>query len=202
MNCPICDKAGLPENALICSQCNSDLSGFNLIQKVATQKQLSEKKHLVLEQELKQNKTQKQLSEEKRLVLEQKLQKSKAQKRNILLLSSVVVLFLFAAFWFWNTKKDTSLLPIANGIQISKDSLVKVIAEKDVLITQTKNENERLRSGKNEIKYAVKKGDYLIKISRFFYGDAEHYLKIMEENNLQKNTPLLVGDTLTLNLQN
>jgi len=36
MNCPVCDKSGLPDytsNPTTCPQCNSDLSGFVLIEK-------------------------------------------------------------------------------------------------------------------------------------------------------------------------
>ena len=36
MNCPVCDKSGLPDftlNPTTCPQCNSDLSGFVVIEK-------------------------------------------------------------------------------------------------------------------------------------------------------------------------
>jgi nucleoid-associated protein YgaU len=180
MECPICDKAGLPENAMICPQCDSDLSGFILIQKVATQKQLSEKQRLELKQEL---------------------QKNKIQKRNVLLLSSAFILLLFCtSLWLWSDEKGTS--PLSPYEQFKTDSLVNLIEEKEALIYQTKEENEALKSQKGQLKYVVKEGDYLIKISRFFYGDEEHYLDIIQENNLQDNAALLVGDTLILNLQN
>ena len=36
MNCPVCDKSGLPDynvNSVVCPQCNSDLSGFVQLEK-------------------------------------------------------------------------------------------------------------------------------------------------------------------------
>ena len=46
--------------------------------------------------------------------------------------------------------------------------------------------------------YTVKAGDNLSKISKLFYGDANHYQKIAEANGLADPDKIRVGQTLTI----
>jgi hypothetical protein len=48
MNCPICQKAGISEDAQICPQCNSDLSQLSLLNKLENKIKLSAKRKFVL----------------------------------------------------------------------------------------------------------------------------------------------------------
>lgn len=181
MNCPICEKAGLPENAHTCPQCNSDLSGFLLLQKIGTKQQSLEKD---------------------KAVVTEKLQKNKVISRNTLIFSNVIFLFLIAfSLWFSSTKQ-AKLAQVAENRQKEKDSLKTLLAEKQELVAKTETENQVLKNQQKVFKYGVRKGDNLIKIARFFYGSAAKYREIMKENNLQEDAPLLTGDTLIIKLKN
>jgi uncharacterized membrane protein YvbJ len=53
MNCPVCDKSGLPDynlNSVVCPQCNSDLSGFVQLEKssIVYNKSVKRQKRLVV----------------------------------------------------------------------------------------------------------------------------------------------------------
>jgi outer membrane murein-binding lipoprotein Lpp len=181
MNCPICDKAGLPKNAITCPQCNSDLSGFLHIDKIAEQQ-----KHLEA------NNTQ----------LHSEVTQGKAKRRNIIVISSLLLVASFG-FMSWFSNANNKKLVDTSGSDNSKvDSLAAVIAQNEVRIKRFEDENQALKEQQNRIKYVVKKGDNLIKIARFFYNDEARYQDIMKENNMEENAPLFVGDTLTLNPKN
>jgi nucleoid-associated protein YgaU len=47
-------------------------------------------------------------------------------------------------------------------------------------------------------KYVVQAGDNLSKISKHFYGDANHYLKIAKANNLDNPDLIKVGQELVI----
>jgi nucleoid-associated protein YgaU len=181
MNCPICDKVGLAKDATFCPQCNSDLSGFIAIQKVATHQQNLEKEQTII-QEL--------------------LQKSKLQRRNLILWSSFLVLLTIGVFLGLNHSKSNNSfteLPVNQG---NTDSLQIIVIENQRLINTIKMENERLKSHTETLKYVVRKGDNLSKIARFFYNKETHYRKIMDDNNLRNNPTIAVGDSLIINLEN
>jgi hypothetical protein len=51
MNCPICDKAGLPDYRIeptICPQCNTDLKSYYLLQKVSKNNVLNRVKSIII----------------------------------------------------------------------------------------------------------------------------------------------------------
>lgn len=50
-NCPICNKAGLPDytkNSVICPQCNSDLKSFLLLHSISTHKKNTATPYLII----------------------------------------------------------------------------------------------------------------------------------------------------------
>lgn len=181
MNCPICDKAGLAEDAQFCPQCDSDLSGFVLIKKVATKQSA--------------------LYDNQKRITEQ-LQKSQTTKRNFIIVSLCgVLLITFFSFWFY-TQKTSAYKQKINLSKLEKDSLQKIVADKQATINKLEAEKQQLEKQETSIKYVVRKGDNLIKISRFFYGNDNQYREIMKDNNLQEsNYTLFAGDTLTIKLK-
>ena len=178
MNCPICEKAGLPENAPVCSQCNSDLSALYVVRDLTTQQQ-----NLVREKD----------------ALSEQLQKSERTTRQVGIISGVVILGLTAAGVLWSLpfKKATphTDAPIA---QATKDGLPQANPEKKPPMAAT----AETKTARVNFKYVVRKGDNLSKIAHFFYNNDLQYTKIMQDNQLQKNGVLLAGDTLTIQLKN
>lgn len=181
MNCPICDKAGLAEDAQFCPQCDSDLSGFVLVKKIATKQSA--------------------LNDNQKSITEQ-LQKSQTTKRNIIVVSLCGVL-LITSFGFWLYSKQTSAYnQELNLSKLERDSLQKIVTDKQETINKLETEKQQLEKQETSIKYVVRKGDNLIKISRLFYGNDNQYREIMKDNNLQEsNYTLFAGDTLTIKLK-
>ena len=180
MNCPICDKAGLSENATSCPQCESDLSGYILIEKIRTQQGELEERHQALSSEV---------------------VNEKVKKRNLVMLSSVLLLACLGFGAWLYTSQGTKIVD-DNHTKVLRDSFLAVIEEKDAQINSFENEKVNAKDEEIAIKYVIKKGDNLMKIARFFYNDEARYHDIVETNNLTANTPILIGDTLTLNLKN
>ena len=181
MNCPICDKAGLAEDAQFCPQCDSDLLGFVLVKKIATKQSA--------------------LNDSQKSITEQ-LQKSQTTKRNIIIvLLCGVLLITFFSFWFY-TEKTSAYKQELNLSKLEKDSLRKIVTDKQATINKLEAEKQQLEKQEAGIKYVVRKGDNLIKISRLFYGNDNQYREIMKDNNLQENNyTLFAGDTLTIKLK-
>lgn len=181
MNCPICDKAGLAEDAQFCPQCDSDLSGFVLVKKVATKQSA--------------------LNDNQKKITEQ-LQKSQTTKR-IIIVASLCGVLLITSFGFWlYSEKTSAYSQELNLAKSEKDSLQKIVTDKQATITKLEAEKQQLEKQETSIKYVVRKGDNLIKISRFFYGNDNQYREIMKDNNLQEsNYTLFAGDTLTIKLK-
>jgi hypothetical protein len=171
MNCPICDKAGLAEDAKFCPQCDSNLSGFVLLKKVTTKQDVLKN-------------TQKQVTEQ--------LHKSQTAKKRIIVVSLLgSVLLASCGFWLYSEKTSAY-----NQVIKEKDSLQNVVAEKQATINKLEIQNQE-----TSIKYVVRKGDNLIKISRIFYANGNQYREIIKDNNLQENHTLFAGDTLTIKLK-
>lgn len=181
MNCPICDKAGLSEDAQTCTQCDSDLTVFLLLNQMEISANI--------------------LRNSQKKATEQ-LQKSLTIKRSIIAVSLLVGLLLTSyGFWFYS-EKTTEYRQMMSLVQTEKDSLQKVVFENQALIHHINTQKQKLEKQKTNIKYVVRKWDNLIKISRFFYGNDNQYLEIMKDNNLQEgNFTLFVGDTLTIKLK-
>lgn len=179
MNCPICDKAGLSEDAASCPQCNSDLSGFLYIEKIAVQQNRLGEINTGLYDEVK---------------------KEKLKKRNVIILSSFFLIVLLGFMLWFFTSYDLTKVDIA--YKLKADSLSALVVQNEAEINRLVTKNQELKEKQNVIKYVVKKGDNLIKIARFFYHDASLYWEIMSENNIEENATLFVGDTLTLKLKN
>ncbi len=180
MNCPICDKAGLAEDAKFCPQCDSDLSGFVLVKKVTAK-----------QEELKS--TQKQVTEQ--------LHKSKTAKKRIIVVSLLGGILL-TSFGFWlYAEKISAYNQTINLIKTEKDSLQSIVTKKQTTINKLEIEKQQLEQQETGIKYVIRKGDNLIKISRLFYANDNQYREIMKDNNLQENYTLFAGDTLTIKLK-
>jgi len=166
MNCPVCEKAGIPnyiEKNVICPQCNSDLKSFKII-------------HQLREENVKNNK-----------------------KRKIpIILSLLGFSFLITSlFILFLSKSETKIdvLPITNNLS---DSLIKLKSLNNQLLIDINKSNDIQR---NEIKYILRKGDNLVKISEIFYNDPNKYEIIMEENKIINSNKLIIGDTLIINLK-
>jgi hypothetical protein len=181
MKCPICDKAGLAEDAKFCPQCDSDLSGFVVVKKIATEQST--------------------LNDNQKKITEQ-LQKSQITKRNIIIVSLCgVLLITFFGFWLYS-EKISAYNQVLNLAKSEKDSLQRVVTDKQVTINKLATEKKQLENQETSIKYIVRKGDNLIKISRLFYSNDNQYREIIKDNNLQEsNYTLFVGDTLTIKLK-
>lgn len=178
MNCPICDNVGLLESANFCPQCESDLSGYILLENI---------------------KNQQGRLEEEQEELSSKVLNEEARKRNLMILSSaLLIVCLGFMIWLYTLQSDKVL--VDNKAKILSDSLISVIEEKDSQIENLENENTNGRKENISVKYVVKRGDNLMKIARFFYNDKTRYKDIIEANNLIRKAPILIGDTLTINL--
>ena len=178
MNCPICDKAGLLESATSCPQCESDLSGYILLENIK-----NKQGKLEVEQE----------------ELSSKVLNEKARRRNLMILSSALsIVCLGFMIRLYTINSDKVLAD--NKAMVLSDSLIAVIEEKDTQIENLENENSNGNKENISVKYVVKRGDNLMKIARFFYNDKTRYKDIIEANNLIRKAPILIGDTLTINL--
>lgn len=163
-NCPVCNKAGLPDftkTVVKCPQCNSDLKAFMLLNTIAQP------------------------------------QKSKIGAFLIIGISlfSIVFFGLFLKSSF--EKKELVTQSI-----ILTDSINKILTEK-VYQKKANEENEKISATEKQeffIKYKVKKGDYLYKISEFFYNDGSKYLQIAVDNNLNEPYTLKVGQILIIKI--
>lgn len=56
-------------------------------------------------------------------------------------------------------------------------------------------------SSASRYKYAVKKGDNLYTIAKFFYGNGNLYPQIMRDNNLPEGASIQAGDSLIIDLK-
>jgi nucleoid-associated protein YgaU len=189
MNCPICNKPGLPDftsKPVICPQCNSDLKGFALLEQTIsihnkTVKKQKDKYTAILEQTN---------SAHKKTV--------KKQKYIYTLLLAIVVLG-FSVIVFFPSNTATELPPIVQN----NDSIIDVLEAK---LEVKELEINRLQSLLVEPKetsflYIVKSGDNLSKIALLFYNNWEMYKKIEEDNNLERGDLLFPSDTLLINLK-
>lgn len=177
MNCPICDKAGLAETTTTCPQCNSDLSGFSLIQNIAS-------KHKAL-------KANNQKTEEK-------LIKSKATTKRRTILGGIMLLLLLCSFaWLYLNKNEPSVA--TDNTSLENDSLKAEILKKEEQITLLKQNS--LIDDKKVVRYTIRKGDNLIKLARFYYNNEDDYKTIMNDNNIKESNKILIGDTLTIKLK-
>jgi len=178
MNCPVCKCNGLVENTIICPQCESDLSGYILLENIKNQQGKLEEGQKVLSSEV--------LNE-------------KAKKRNLTILSSALLIVCLGFMIRLYTIQSDKVIADNKAKNLS-DSLIAVIEEKDTQIENLENENTNGKKENISVKYVVKRGDNLMKIARFFYNDKTRYKDIIETNNLIRKAPILIGDTLTINL--
>lgn len=118
----------------------------------------------------------------------------KSMKTAPILLAAAALIFTAVAILFWRKPNEANMY----AINTATDSLKTVIA---AIKTDTKTETAATeKTASTPYIYVAKKGDNLARMAHYFYGDARAYSKILKDNNLPKNYLLLVGDTLTLNL--
>ncbi len=175
MNCPICKKAGLLEDASACPQCNSDLTGLQQVKKAAE--------------------AQENLATEKKALAEA-LAKSEGQNRYARMAAVAFLCTTACSFlWIFMAKKPANQTEITALNTENEPSKIQVNAASNTKKTEPNN-------AQNIFKYKVKKGDNLIKIARLFYGNGSLYSEIIKDNQLAENSTLLVGDTLIIKPKN
>jgi LysM repeat protein len=125
----------------------------------------------------------------------------KSNKKNYIIAGvSLIAIILLAMFIHTEFQKQE--MPNANSKQIvalkdSLNSLNKELAKNNEVING-KGTNE---SKVVTIHYTVKRGDYLYKIAKFFYGDGRKYNLIEKYNNLKQPRSLKVGQLLTIKIK-
>ncbi len=77
----------------------------------------------------------------------------------------------------------------------SKDRVWDAIKAADAAYADLKHE---ITVAQGDQTYTVKAGDNLSKISKLFYGDANHYMKIAQANGLDDPDKIRVGQELTI----
>jgi LysM domain len=171
MNCPICNKAGLGDTISVCPQCNSDLVGFQTLKRASSKHDETQKKVVEIEKEL---------------------QAKNAKNRQIMIFSTIAI-FGTLLYIFWSiTNSNSKIDVLTKEAKENKDSLLAV----NQRFTNLVEESNHL----NTIKYIVRKGDDLAKISEFYYNDYHKYKIIMKDNNLS-SAIINVGDTLNIKIK-
>lgn len=163
-NCPICNKAGLPDYRIqetICPQCNSDLKPYMML-------------HSVI--------------------------KARSRKLQIVLFSSIALLFVLSGIFIYKLKKrNENLRVVQSNLVAAQDSI------KTLNVSLSKNEVNQegpiIEPKEVTLIYKVKRGDCLGKIAQLFYNDHLLYRKIAEDNNLEEPFLLNVGQSLTIKIQ-
>jgi uncharacterized membrane protein YvbJ len=185
MHCPICQKAGLADDALHCPQCNSDLSGLYRLRNINT------------------------ANSSEKPVNSTDTPPKYANKMAPILLAAAALLFVSVVILFWRKPNEGNLYSAENrnsaDINKEKDSLNAIIAAMKMENKSAKSEPKNGNKVEHNAQttpyiYVAKKGDNLARIAHYFYGNASAYPQILKDNNLPDNYLLLVGDTLTLKL--
>lgn len=161
-NCPICNKAGLPDytkSNVVCPQCNSDLKAFSLLNSIS------------------------------------KPQKSKIGTYVIVGISllSIALLGLFL-------KSNSDRKELITRNVVLNESITKIQSVNATVYKEENNQQPIEVKQDATIKYVVKKGDYLYKISQFFYNDGSKYKQIEADNNLEQPYTLKVGQVLSIKI--
>jgi nucleoid-associated protein YgaU len=178
MKCPICQKAGLADDASHCPQCNSDLSGLHRLRNISVATAPVAEARIT------------------------DVPSKSTNKTPAVLLGAAALLFVSAVVLFWRKPNDTNLYGATNieSVRSANDSLNAIIVamSKENKVDKTANSPEKSQT--TPYIYVAKKGDNLARIAHYFYGNASAYPQILKDNNLPDNYLLLVGDTLTLKL--
>ena len=90
-----------------------------------------------------------------------------------------------------------------NEVITKNEVLNESIAELKIInvVTKEKDLTQPIAENKDtEIKYVVRKGDYLYKIAKFFYNDGSKYKQIESDNNLEQPYILKVGQVLIIKI--
>ena len=183
MNCPICDKVGLPDYRIIpteCPQCNSDLVSFLLINNIQEDKiQVAKELDIAAEEKL-------------------RIAKEVENRRNInnaKWIFSIVALSLFFGIIFWQYP-NTVTKTIEVTTETKNDSTDYFKFEIANLINKINQVNDTNKI----LKHLIIQGDNLGSISKKYYNDFNHIDKIAKENRISNQNLIVVGEILFIDL--
>lgn len=119
-------------------------------------------------------------------------------KSNGFIFSSIAafLLLLFLSFVFW---QDHRILKQTIAFANTKNvALMDSIAKVNLLYSKPAVQEDSLN--RKELKYKIKKGDYLWKIAVKYYGDGQLFKKIEKDNRLIAPYYLKIGQPITIYL--
>ena len=184
MNCPVCNKSGIPDftqKPLVCPQCDSDLTQYYLLKAIIIKNEVKDNEFELLE--LNANIT----------------LKRKKLFKYLAILSVLATFCFFAHYCYWGFKSNNIITDNTKKVLSFQDSIKSL----QVIIANAKTDQSEIQASQNEIEihYKVKNGDYPSKIAQFFYNDWLMYKKIESDNNLQQPYILKVGQILKIKLK-
>ncbi|MDY4521444.1 MAG: LysM peptidoglycan-binding domain-containing protein [Bacteroidales bacterium] len=188
VTCPVCGKVGIPDyhhSDVVCPQCGSDLSIYNVIDQIST--------------EVTELSSAKDLAEAK--VAGAKSDEAKAKKQvKILMPIAAVAIAATAVLGCLLLLKPsdaakTDVVSSAEYIQL-QDSISALSAQLNAVSKDLINHHSSVSD--RSFLYVVRKGDSFWSISKKMYGNGSKYKQIAEINGLTIDSALQVGDTLKI----
>lgn len=175
MNCPVCEKSGIPDERKNCPQCNADLEIFQMTRKL-DQTSKNRLGYGVFASVL----------------------------FAILLIAWIFTGFVGQSADTENVQtSQLENARLKTEIQKMKTDLKKMKAEKKILakenVSLTQKVAEIQKEQEKRVKeYTVKNGETLFGIARKVYGSGFRYVDLARENNLDDPTSIKAGQTLII----
>ena len=171
MNCPVCEKSGIPDfirEPIVCPQCNSDLKAFMLL----NQLELETTRPTVIQ-------------------TADKDSPSPSSTYWKWIIPAILIGLLSGRYLLpaINDSEQRTIAQLRDSLSNLKQSSAKLPNPPQVS-QPTVSASETL--------YVVQKGDYLIKIAKRFYKGSQQYKRIVQDNGIQNIHKIMTGDTLKI----
>jgi len=112
----------------------------------------------------------------------------------------IALLVVLSGLFIYGLKKRNENLRVSQTSLVAAQDSIKTLR-----VSLSKNEvnqtNPTINPKEVILIYKVRSGDYLGKIAQLFYNDHFMYRKIAEDNNLKEPFILIVGQSLTIKIQ-